>query len=76
MKDLEAKLSLEATKLIEAMDNIRRENETKVDSLEENLGQVESSLQGEMESKIQVHVRRLVDQIKEALLSVEEDEAE
>lgn len=63
------KISLEAAKLIAAMDDIRRETETQADSLQDNLEQVQSSLEGKMsyaecESKIQVHVRRLVDQIK------------
>lgn len=71
----------EITQVVERVTEQRKEDESKFVSLNDAVERLEMDLQNtisheEVEEKIAVKVRELVDQIKEALLSVEEDEAD
>jgi len=81
MDDMDIHTSNEINKVIEWVTNQRKDDESKLNSLQETVEKVKTDMKdtisyAEVEDKIAIKVRELVNQIKEALLAVEEDEAE
>ena len=81
MDKIEAHASNEINRVVEWVTEQRKEDQHKLDSLQEAFERVENDLKdtisyAEVEEKIAVKVRELVNHIKEALLAVEEDEAD
>ena len=81
MDEMDIHTTDEINKVVEWVTDQKNEEENKLNSLKEAVERVELELKdtisyAEVEDKIAVKVRELVDQIKEALLAVEEDEAD
>ena len=81
MDKIEVHTSNEISRVVEWVTDQKREDESKLNSLQESMERVEMELKetisyAEVKDKIATKVRELVDQIKEALLAVEEDEAD
>ena len=81
MDEIEVHASNEIIRVVEWVKEQRKDDEGKLKALQEAIESVEMELKdtvsyAEVDEKISVKVRELVDQIKEALLSVEEDEAD
>lgn len=81
MNELEVQTSSEINRVVEWVTNQKQNDETKLNALAETVEQVQLKLQDsvsqtEVDEKISLKVRELVDQIKEALLTVEDEEAD
>jgi len=81
MNELEVQTSSEIDRVVEWVTNQKQNDETKLNALAETVEQVQLELQDsvsqtEVDEKISLKVRELVDQIKEALLTVEDEEAD
>lgn len=81
MNELEVQTSSEINRVVEWVTNQKQNDETKLNALAETVEQVQLELQDsvsqtEVDEKISIKVRELVDQIKEALLTVEDEEAD
>lgn len=81
MDELETHTSNEISRVVQLVADQKKDDEAKLSSLHEAVERVEVDMKDtvtyqEVEDKIAVKVRELVDQIKEALLTVEEDEAD
>ena len=74
-------LEVQTNSIVEWVTNQKQNEETKLNALAETVEQVQLELQDsvsqiEVDEKISLKVRELVDQIKEALLTVEDEEAD
>lgn len=81
MDEMEVHTSNEIDRVVEWVTEQRKDDRDKLQALQEAIENVEMELKdtvsyAEVDEKISVKVRELVDQIKDALLSVEEDEAD
>jgi len=81
MDNMEIHTSNEISKVVQWVTDQKKEEENKINSLREAVETLEIEMKdtisyAEVEDKIATKVRELVDQIKEALLAVEEDEAD
>ena len=81
MNELEVQTSSEINRVVEWVTNQMQNDETKLNALAKIVEQVQLELkdsvsQTEVDEKISLKVRELVDQIKEALLTVEDEEAD
>jgi len=81
MNELEVQTNSEINRVVEWVTNQKQNDETKLNVLAETVEEVQLELQDsvsqtEVDEKISIKVRELVDQIKEALLTVEDEEAD
>ena len=81
MDEMDIHTANEINRVVEWVTDQKTEEESRWNSLKEAVERVEDGLKetishSEVEDKIAIKVRELVDQIKEALLTVEEDEAD
>ena len=81
MNELKVQTSSEINRVVEWATNQKQNDENKLNALAETVEEVQLELQDsvsqtEVDEKISLKVRQLVDQIKEALLTVEDEEAD
>lgn len=81
MNELEVQTSSEINRVVDWVTDQKQDDENKLNALAETVEQVQLELQDsvsqtEVDEKISLKVREFVDQIKEALLTVEDEEAD